>query len=135
MLERGFSLIIIVLVMLVVFSLLRRWQMSRAAGQVQSDPLLTGVQSGVPVIVYFTSPQCAPCEYQQKPALTALQADLGEDVAVVEINALEQPDAARRWGVLSVPTTFVLDQQGHPREVNHGVAGADKLKQQLQRVA
>lgn len=135
MIERGLTLIVIVLVMLAAYAVMRRWQMHRAVELAQTDPLLTGVRAGVPVIVYFTSPQCAPCQYQQKPALASLQADLGEAVQVVEINALEQPDAARRWGVLSVPTTFVLDSQGQPRDINHGVAGTDKLKQQLQRVA
>jgi len=52
-------------------------------------------------------------------------------VQVIEVNALNQPDAADRWGVLSIPTTFVLDGRGALREVNRGVAGTDTLKQQL----
>ncbi len=75
-----------------------------------------------------------PCLTQQKPALQTLLSDLGEGVQVIEIDALADPDAASRWGVLSVPTTFVLDAQGQPRQVNYGVVGADKLRQQLQAV-
>jgi len=37
-----------------------------------------------------------------------------------------QPEIASQWGVLSVPTTFVIDAQGNPRYVNHGVAPLDK---------
>ena len=135
MTDRLVLFVLIVAVLLAAYVLLRRWQLARVEGFAATDPLLEGLRAGVPAIVYFSSPQCAPCEYRQKPALEALRADLGEQLQVVEVNALEQPDAVQRWGVLSVPTTFVLDRQGQPREINYGVAGAEKLKQQLQRVA
>jgi len=112
----------------------RRWLLRRAARLGADDPVLAGLRPGVPAILYFTSPGCAPCQFQQKPALARLQADLGEGLQIVEIDALAQTDAATRWGVLSVPTTFVLDRAGRPRDVNYGVAGAEKLKAQLQRV-
>lgn len=118
--------------MLLIF---RRWQIWRASHVANHDPLLAGRDPAIPAIVYFTSPMCAPCEFQQKPALMALRDDLGGAVQVIEVNALSEPDAADRWGVMTVPTTFVLDRQGNPREVNAGVASADKLKRQLHRVA
>ena len=109
----------------------RRWQLMCAARVAPIDPLLCGLRPGVPAVVYFTSPECAPCRFQQTPALERLRADLGEGIQVIEINALEETAAATRWGVLSVPTTFVLDSQGQPRAVNYGVAGADKLRAQV----
>ncbi len=112
----------------------KHWLLRRAARLAGGDPVLAGLRPGVPAIVYFTSPNCAPCQFQQKPALARLQADLGEGLQVIEVDALAQSDAAMRWGVLSVPTTFVLDRTGRPRDVNYGVAGAEKLKAQLQRV-
>ena len=96
------------------------------------DALLTGLRDGVPTIVYFTTPQCMPCKTQQTPALQALQTELGEGLQVVRIDATEQPEAAERWGVFSVPTTFILDLHGQAREVNYGVADAAKLRRQLQ---
>ena len=48
-----------------------------------------------------------------------------------KIDASSQPDLASQWGVLSVPTTFVIDAQGNPRYVNHGVAPLDKLQRQF----
>lgn len=86
---------------------------------------------GKPVLLYFTTPTCAPCKTVQKPAIAQLKEKLGEMFSVVEIDATEQPDMARRWGVLSVPTTFVIDSRGQARYVNHGVARADKLLKQL----
>jgi thioredoxin 1 len=112
----------------------RRWLLRRAARRSEGDPVLATLRPGVPAIVYFTSPNCAPCQFQQKPALARLQADLGDGLQVIEVDALAQTEAAARWGVLSVPATFVLDRTGHPRDVNFGVAGVDKLKAQLQRV-
>ena len=87
--------------------------------------------AGKPVILYFTTPSCAPCKTVQKPALREIQETLGEGLQVVEIDATEQPEMAQRWGVLSVPTTFVIDSRGQARHVNHGVARADKLLKQL----
>lgn len=87
---------------------------------------------GKPVLVYFTTPTCAPCKTVQRPAIGQIQAALGEALQVIEIDATEQPDMAQRWGVMSVPTTFVIDSRGQARFVNHGVARADKLFKQLQ---
>jgi thioredoxin 1 len=85
-----------------------------------------------PVLVYFTTPDCTPCKTVQRPAIERVSNVLGERLAVVEINAYEQPDLARTWGVLSVPTTFVIDARGEARYVNNGVARAEKLLEQIQ---
>jgi hypothetical protein len=53
---------------------------------------------------------------------------------VIEIDAVAQPDLADHWGVLSVPTTFIIDGYGQVRRVNHGVASADKLHAQIEEV-
>lgn len=117
------------------YALLRRWQLTRAGRVAQADPLLAGVQGGLPVVLYFSSPDCAPCRLQQKPALERLLADPALQVQVVEVNTLEQPESARRWGVLSVPATIVFDRSGQPQAINYGVAGVSKLREQVQRVA
>ena len=88
-------------------------------------------EAGKPVLLYFTTPTCAPCKTVQRPAITQIQEKLGEMLNVIEIDATQQPEMAERWGVLSVPTTFVIDSRGQARYVNHGVARADKLLKQL----
>ncbi len=85
-----------------------------------------------PVIVYFTTPDCAPCKTVQRPAIQKVTTLLGENIQVVEIDATERPDLAKTWGVMSVPTTFLLDAHGEARYVNNGVTRAEKLMEQLQ---
>lgn len=85
-----------------------------------------------PVLVYFTTPDCAPCKTVQRPAIDRISNMLGETLEVVEIDAYEQPELARTWGVMSVPTTFVIDARGEARYVNNGVARAEKLLEQIQ---
>jgi thiol-disulfide isomerase/thioredoxin len=85
-----------------------------------------------PVIVYFTTPDCAPCKTVQRPAIQKVTTLLGENVQVVEIDATERPDLAKTWGVMSVPTTFLLDAHGEARFVNNGVTRAEKLIEQIQ---
>ena len=85
-----------------------------------------------PVIVYFTTPDCAPCKTIQRPALNKLSSLMGDKLEVIEIDATQHPDLAKQWGVLSVPTTFLLDARGEARYVNNGVARVEKLMEQLQ---
>ncbi|HEX6032789.1 MAG TPA: thioredoxin family protein [Anaerolineales bacterium] len=85
-----------------------------------------------PVLVYFTTPDCAPCKTVQRPAINRVSNLLGDELEVVEIDATQRPDLAKAWGVMSVPTTFVLDTRGEARYVNNGVARAEKLLEQIQ---
>jgi thiol-disulfide isomerase/thioredoxin len=87
---------------------------------------------GLPALVYFTTPSCTPCKTVQRPTIQRLQTRLGQWFQVIEVDASARPEIAQEWGVLSVPTTFVIAADGQPRYVNHGVASAEKLIQQLE---
>jgi thioredoxin 1 len=92
---------------------------------------LDGWRSDKPTILYFSSPDCAPCQTIQHPALDELRAQYHERLQIIEVDASEKTNLANQWGVLTVPTTFIIDAKGQPRHVNNGVALADKLRQQL----
>lgn len=96
--------------------------------------LVTQAQNhtGRPKLVYFTTPTCTPCKLVQRPAIEQVRQSAGEGLEVIEIDASQEPETARRWGVLSVPTTYLLDARGEPRFVNHGVTRAEKLMEQIQ---
>lgn len=82
-------------------------------------------------LLYFTTPTCTPCKTVQRPAIQRLREQMGDGLEVIEIDASTQPEVAGEWGVLSVPTTFVLDAQGNPRHINHGVTSTEKLLKQV----
>jgi thiol-disulfide isomerase/thioredoxin len=120
----GFSVAAFALAKMVVLARARR----ASAG-------FSALRRGVPAIVYFTTPDCLTCKAAQRPALRALEKQLDGNVQVIEVDATDRPDLARQWSVLSVPTTFILDREGQPRQVNHGFTSAARLLSQLQRVS
>jgi thiol-disulfide isomerase/thioredoxin len=114
-----------------VYWLVNKVIISRARGKRLG---LETIQTGVPAILYFTTPFCVPCRTVQRPALARLMEQQGDALQVIEIDASQQPELANYWGVLSVPTTFVIDSKGRPRRVNHGIASAEKLGRQIEEV-
>jgi len=92
---------------------------------------LESLQPGIPAILYFTSPTCVPCKTVQRPELSRLKEMMGDGLQIIQVDCTERPDLATDWGVLSVPTTFIIDAKGRPRGVNHGVTRADKLYKQI----
>jgi thiol-disulfide isomerase/thioredoxin len=114
---------------LIIYWLVNKVSLARSFNQISFFP---SYQPGKPAIIYFTTPTCAPCKTIQRPAIETLKVRLGENLQVIEIDASRQPRLAKEWGVISVPTTYIFDANGKPRYVNHGVANAAKLIQQLE---
>ena len=88
--------------------------------------------NGRSVLLYFTMPMCMPCKTVQAPIVEQVKTQLTAQIEVVVVDVTEQPSFASSWGVISVPTIFILDSQGKVRHINHGVTLADKLIKQLQ---
>jgi thiol-disulfide isomerase/thioredoxin len=109
--------------------LLYNWTLKLRTKNLLAD--LEPIRSGAFILVYFTTPTCVPCKTVQRPAIQRLSQMFGNDLHVVEVDATEQPELASRWGVMSVPTTFLFDPRGQLRHVNHGVTRAEKLLMQF----
>ena len=124
----GLAIVIIGLGAL-AYWLVNQWLLMRARSNVFT---LFSKLPDKPVLVYFTTPDCVPCRTLQRPAIERVSNLLGETLEVIEIDAHDQPELAQTWGVMSVPTTFVLDAHGEARYVNNGVARAEKLLEQIQ---
>ncbi|RME48732.1 MAG: thioredoxin [Chloroflexi bacterium] len=85
--------------------------------------------AGQPAVVYFWTETCGQCKVMQAPVLDRLAQTM--PLQVVSVNAVRQPDLADRFGVMTVPTTAVIDGAGHVRAVNHGYADEQTLREQL----
>lgn len=96
------------------------------APQMASAPCAAGVR-----ILAFSSEDCSPCHTLQRPALDRLLGEREGQVSVVEIDAASSPELTRRYAVLTVPTTVVLDASGKAHAVNYGFAPAAKLLAQV----
>jgi len=106
------------------------WTIRLRAHKLLAD--LGSIRPGVFTLVYFTTPTCVPCKTIQRPAIQTVSRRLGDDLQVVEVDATERPELASRWGVMSVPTTFLIGRDGKLLHVNHGVTRAEKLFMQFQ---
>lgn len=130
--ERLVILGIGIVVALALYALWRLWQRRRLArlrevtAPIHVPP---GVATGKPAVLYFTTAECAQCRLQQTPILAQLQNRV--DVAVHKLDAIEQEALARVYGIMTVPTTVVLDPHLRPVAVNHGVAPLQKLQSQI----
>jgi thioredoxin 1 len=51
------------------------------------------------------------------------------------VDAVAQADLADFYGVMTLPTTVVLDRQRRPVAINYGLTQLSKLRQQIAAVA
>lgn len=82
-------------------------------------------------ILAFSSEGCKQCHTLQLPALQRLQKARGEEIEIVEIDAPAAPELVKRYRVMTVPSTVVLNTVGEVHAVNYGFANFDKLSRQL----
>jgi hypothetical protein len=90
-----------------------------------------GRGSTLPSILYFTGEACTICHTAQRPALRALAAAIDPAIEIREIDIAVEPDLARQYRVMSLPTTIVLGPSGLVTDINVGFANADVLRRQL----
>lgn len=118
------------------------WLMTRRSGNVREieptpraesdhpDTADLGLSRTGPTVVHFSAPWCGPCERVRR-VVGDVCAELG-DVAHVEIDLDANPAAARRFSVLSLPTTLIFDVDGRQRYRANGVPKTTALRSALQ---
>ena len=65
------------------------------------------LKSPRPVIVEYWAAWCGPCR-QVAPVLDSIAADYGDMIDLVKVNVDENPDTARKYAILHVPTVSVF---------------------------
>ena len=85
-------------------------------------------------ILAFSSADCRQCHTMQTPALQRVTAARTYQVSVEEIDAPGSPELTKRYQVLTLPTTVVLDAAGRVHAVNYGFANTQRLLEQVDEV-
>ena len=87
------------------------------------------VRGEKPVLVDFWATWCGPCR-MQAPILEQLDSELGGSVKIGKVDVDEEPELARRFGVMSIPTLIAF-RDGKAIAQNVGVTDANGLKRML----
>jgi thiol-disulfide isomerase/thioredoxin len=112
--------------------------MTRRAGVLQStaqgapdvDNSDLGLAADRPTVLHFSAVWCGPCAGVRRVVDEVCAALPG--VAHVEIDMDDNPAAARRLSVLSLPTTFIFDADGRQQYRASGVPKAADLRSALE---
>jgi thiol-disulfide isomerase/thioredoxin len=131
--------VVVAIVAAVVVATLAGWLLTRRSGQIREiapdrgahpDTADLGLSRSGPTIVHFSAPWCGPCDRVRR-VVHQLCEDMG-DVAHLEIDLDADPATARRFSVLSLPTTLIFDVDGRQRYRTSGVPKAADLRSVLQ---
>ena len=136
MAERLAIIVLVAVMVTAAVLVIRRWNARRVSELIGQAPLWDALgesPDGRRTLVAFSTPSCAACHTAQAPAIKAVEQQLGAaEIRVIKVDASKQPEVARAFGVLTVPSTVVLEPAGRVVAVNQGFAPSRRLIEQLQ---
>ncbi|MDQ1026013.1 thioredoxin 1 [Streptomyces umbrinus] len=106
--------------------------MIRAAGVAEvtdADFEAEVIGAELPVLVEFTADWCPPCR-QIAPVLSAVAAEQGDRLKVVQLDVDTNPETTNAYGVLSMPTLIVF-RDGQPVKSMVGARPKRRLLEEL----
>ncbi|MFD0224026.1 thioredoxin family protein [Streptomyces hirsutus] len=109
--------------------------MSRAKGVTEvtevtdADFVTEVIGAELPVLVEFTADWCPPCR-QMAPVLSALAAEQGGRLKVVQLDVDANPATTHAYKVLSMPT-FMVFRDGEPLRSMVGARPKRRLLEEL----
>lgn len=122
----------------VALALLVAWLILRTPGDTfaSAAELEARLRSGQPTVVEFYSNRCSIC-LVSKPKVDRLEQDLVGQARVMRLNIGDPTGSAlaTRWGVVGVPTFFVLDGAGQIVYVQAGAPDVQKIHSVIDQMA
>lgn len=108
--------------------LLVRRRVAEVLGSGVPSPVRKQLSPTGPTLLYFYGPVCPSCNDQVK-----IVDELAEETntRVLKFNATEQRQVADALGVVTIPTTAIVDSAGRVRHLNLGYHPKGRLAEQL----
>ncbi|SOX56093.1 thioredoxin [Mycobacterium ahvazicum] len=133
--------VVVAILAAVALAAVAGWLMTRHSGSLKqvapgpgesagADSADLGLSSTGPTVVHFSAPWCGPCDRVRR--VVGQVCDNMGDVAHVEVDIDANPAAARRFSVLSLPTTLIFDVDGRQRFRVSGVPKPADLRSALE---
>lgn len=103
---------------------------ARRDAHVMRDEVLDPSPSILPRVITFSGAWCAECR-TQKRIIDEVVAEWKQGVEVAYVDVIAEIDLARRFAVMTVPTTVVATADGRIATINRGLVDGDRLRAQL----
>ena len=135
------SSVVVAIVAALALAAVAGWLLTRRSGRIKevgsgpgqgadADTADLGLSSTGPTVVHFSAPWCGPCDRVRR--VVDQVCDNMREVAHVEVDIDANPAVARRFSVLSLPTTLIFDVDGRQRYRTSGVPKAADLRSALE---
>ena len=85
--------------------------------------------SDTPVLVDFWAEWCVPC-HMVSPVVEEIAEEKGTNLAVAKLNVDDNPETARQFGVMSIPT-LILFKNGEEKARVVGARGKDAILREI----
>ena len=88
------------------------------------------LQSNQPVLVDFWAEWCVPC-HMVSPVVEEIARDHADSMKAVKLNVDDNPETARKYAVMSIPTLIVF-RDGREMARVIGARGKDAILREIQ---